>query len=307
MAAPVAPGSTDWDEVSDAVANAYFPHELHPLGHARAGQARADGVDLGPIRIAHISWGAAVSVVTTHPGAYAVNIPVSGHLESVIGQDEFIATPERATIFPPDTPARIRRWSESCGIIGVRFDRDYLHREIHRVLAEPVNWPPHHLDLADGAGAAWVQLVRCLSGDMASEQHPLVHEQLCAAITTAFVLAAMPESGTQASALRPRIVKRVVDQMREDPARAWTAGDMAQVAGVSVRRLQEGFRSYLGVTPRELLADIRLARVREELLHGTEGATVTGAAMRWGFTHTGRFAAAYRRKYGESPSQTLHA
>ena len=117
----------------------------------------------------------------------------------------------------------------------------------------------------------------------------------------------MPESGTRASALRPRIVKRVVDQMREDPARAWTAGDMAQVAGVSVRRLQEGFRSYLGVTPRELLADIRLARVRDELLHGTENATVTGAAMRWGFTHTGRFAAAYRRKYGESPSQTLHA
>ena len=57
----------------------------------------------------------------------------------------------------------------------------------------------------------------------------------------------------------------------------------------------------------ELLADIRLARVREELLHGTENATVTGVAMRWGFTHTGRFAAAYRRKYGESPSQTLHA
>jgi len=72
VAAPVAPGSTDWDEVSDAVANAYFPHDLHPLGHARAGKARADGIDLGPIRIAHISWGAAVSVVTT-------------------GQDEFIA------------------------------------------------------------------------------------------------------------------------------------------------------------------------------------------------------------------------
>ncbi|CPT65603.1 helix-turn-helix domain-containing protein [Mycobacteroides abscessus] len=307
MVAPVTLGSTDWDEVSYAVANAYFPHDLHPLGHARAGKARADGVDLGPIRIAHISWGAAVSVVTTHPGAYAVNIPVSGQLESVIGQDEFIATPERATIFPPDTPARIRRWSESCGIIGVRFDRDYLHREIHRVLAEPVDWPPDHLDLTGGAGAAWVRLVQCLTGDMASKQHPLVHEQLCAAITTAFVLAAMPESGAQASALRPRIVKRVVDQLREDPARAWTAGDMAQVAGVSVRRLQEGFRAYLGVTPRELLADIRLARVREELLHGTENATVTGVAMRWGFTHTGRFAAAYRRKYGEPPSQTLHA
>ncbi|ORA39393.1 AraC family transcriptional regulator [Mycobacterium aquaticum] len=306
MAAPVAPASTDWDEVSRAVANAYFPHELHPLGHAKAGNARARGVDLGPIRIADITWGAAVSVVTTHPGAYAVNIPVSGHLESVLGRDQLVATPERATIFPPDTPACIRRWSESCVIVGVRFDRDYLHREIHRLLDEPVDGLPDHLDLADGTGAAWLQLVRCLSADAVSEQHPLVREQLCAAITTAFVLAAMPDGGTRASALRPRIVKRVVDQLRDDPARAWTAGDMAEVAGVSVRRLQEGFRSYLGITPRELLVDIRLARVREELLRGTGDSTVTSAAMRWGFTHTGRFAAAYRRKYGESPSETLH-
>ncbi|AQA04139.1 hypothetical protein BVC93_18810 [Mycobacterium sp. MS1601] len=41
---------------------------------------------MGPIRMAHISWGASLSVVTTHPGAYAVNIPVSGYLKSVIGQ-----------------------------------------------------------------------------------------------------------------------------------------------------------------------------------------------------------------------------
>jgi hypothetical protein len=27
--------------------------------------------------------------------------------------------------------------------------------------------------------------------------------------------------------------------------------------------------------------------------------------MRWGLMHTGRFAAAYRRTYGESPSETL--
>ncbi|MDX1876142.1 AraC family transcriptional regulator [Mycolicibacterium sp. 120266] len=301
------PVSADWAEVSHAVANAYFPHDLHPLGHAGSRDALARGVDLGPIRIVNIGWGTAVSVTTTHPGAYAVNIPVSGHLESVIGRNEVIATRDRATIFPADTPACIRRWSESCVIIGVRFDRDYLHREIHRLLAEPTGRLPDHVDLTERAGAAWVQLVRCLSGDMASEQHPLVHEQLCAAITTAFVLAAIPESGTRAPALQPRIVKRVADQLRDDPARAWTAGDMAEVAGVSVRRLQEGFRSYLGVTPRELLVDIRLTRVREELLRGTDDATVTSAAMRWGFTHTGRFAAAYRRKYGESPSQTLHA
>ena len=33
--------------------------------------------------------------------------------------------------------------------------------------------------------------------------------------------------------------------------------------------------------------------------------TVTEVALRFGFAHTGRFAAAYRRRYGQAPSATL--
>jgi AraC-like DNA-binding protein len=33
--------------------------------------------------------------------------------------------------------------------------------------------------------------------------------------------------------------------------------------------------------------------------------SVAEVAARWGFSHLGRFAAAYRKRYGESPSHTL--
>jgi AraC-like DNA-binding protein len=46
-------------------------------------------------------------------------------------------------------------------------------------------------------------------------------------------------------------------------------------------------------------------RVREGLLRGAGLLTAADVEMRWGFTHTGRFAAAYRHKYGESPSEIL--
>jgi AraC-like DNA-binding protein len=305
MSAPAASDSLDWDEASHAVADAYFPHELHPLTRSTAANVVVDSVGIGPVRIAHIGWGAAVTVDTAHPGGYAVNIPVSGRLESVIGRNELVATRDCATIYPPDTPTCIRRWSESCSIVGVRFERDYLHREMSRLLAESARRLPDHLDLTERAGANWLQLVRSLSADSAADQHPLVREQLSGAITTAFVLAAIPESDTGHPAPRPRIVKRVLDAMHGDPSRPWTAGDMAEVAGVSIRRLQEGFRDYVGASPRECLSDIRLARVRDDLLRGDDGFTVADVAMRWGFTHTGRFAAAYRHKYGESPSETL--
>ena len=36
-----------------------------------------------------------------------------------------------------------------------------------------------------------------------------------------------------------------------------------------------------------------------------DGTTVTEVALRFGFAHTGRFAAACRRRYGQAPSATL--
>jgi AraC family ethanolamine operon transcriptional activator len=51
----------------------------------------------------------------------------------------------------------------------------------------------------------------------------------------------------------------------------------------------------------------RLNAVRQELKAADAGtATVHEIARRWGFFHTGEFAAAYRRLFGELPSQTLN-
>jgi AraC family ethanolamine operon transcriptional activator len=47
--------------------------------------------------------------------------------------------------------------------------------------------------------------------------------------------------------------------------------------------------------------------VRQELKVAPAGtASVREIARRWGFWHTGEFAADYRRLFGELPSETLH-
>ena len=78
-------------------------------------------------------------------------------------------------------------------------------------------------------------------------------------------------------------------------------------AHISVRSLQEGFRSHLGVSPTEYLRVIRLRRAHESLLESdhTE-VTVASIAYHWGFTNLGRFAAAHAQRYGELPSETLY-
>ncbi|MDJ0396243.1 AraC family transcriptional regulator [Rhodococcus sp. G-MC3] len=299
--------TADWDVASDRVSHAYFPHRLSPLTRAATAHLHVDSVELGALRIAHIGWGADVSVDSEHRGAYAVNIPLSGYLQSRTGRHEVLSTPGRGTICPADTPTSITRWSESCSILGVRLDRDYLHREMVKVLAEPERELPPQIDLTTGDGRSWLQLVQSLSGRLRTGggvwDNSLVADQLSGALTSAFILAAMPEDvgGTQAA--RPRIVKRVLDELESDPAKAWTAADMAELAGVSVRRLQEGFREYVGCSPRECLVNIRLSRARLDLLDGS--GTVADIALRWGFTHTGRFAATYRAQYGVAPSQQM--
>ena len=46
--------------------------------------------------------------------------------------------------------------------------------------------------------------------------------------------------------------------------------------------------------------------VRAELRVGSpDNSSVTQIAARWGFGHLGRFAAGYRKSFGEHPSETL--
>jgi len=103
----------------------------------------------------------------------------------------------------------------------------------------------------------------------------------------------------------PRHLKKALERLEADPARAWTVGGLASECGVGRRTLQRQFRRFIGKTPMEYVHDLRLDRARREVLGASDGATVTDIAVRCGITHLGRFAAQYRKRYGESPSATL--
>ncbi len=82
---------------------------------------------------------------------------------------------------------------------------------------------------------------------------------------------------------------------------------LATIAGVRPRTIEAHFKAHLGVTPLGWVRKTRLARVRQQLMMADEDASVTQIANDNGFAELGRFAAHYRKEFGELPSDTLKA
>src|SRR5689334_15607729 len=111
--------------------------------------------------------------------------------------------------------------------------------------------------------------------------------------------------GNSAAPPMPRAVRRALDAMHANVGHRWSVAELARVGGTSARTLQRQFVSFLGKTPLVVLRDIGFERARRELLQGTSGEKIMDVACRCGFPHFGRFSVEYRRRYGETPSQTL--
>lgn len=308
-----APTFDDWEGVHDAVADAYFPHDMKPRSRGPASQSGLEVVDLSVCRLAHMRFGATVDIVTEHPGATAINIQLEGSMESVVGSRSFTTTPGEAMVFPADTLARMPEWPADRAVLGLRIDSDYLTREAERVFARKHVQLPRVIDLRGPEGAAWLTLARTTFDNARQAGGTLytreqVAQSVASMLVTGLLLTAVrvEDQSTYPSGFRPRPIRRVMAAIELDPARCWAPADLAEIAGVSVRRLQQCFRENVGTSPLAHLHEVRLERIHDDLVHG-RGDSVTDVAMRWGVTHLGRFAAAYRTRYGQLPSQTLAA
>ena len=78
---------------------------------------------------------------------------------------------------------------------------------------------------------------------------------------------------------------------------------LASEAGVSVRSLNTLCQREYAQSPMDRLRSLRLEAAREQLQASPE-ASVTKVALEYGFSHMGRFAAYYRQRFGELPSNT---
>lgn len=104
----------------------------------------------------------------------------------------------------------------------------------------------------------------------------------------------------------PPALKGAIAFIHRHAADGIGVNDVADAVRLTPRAVQYVFRQHLNTTPTEYLRRVRLHRAHQELKTSDRSATtVSEVAQRWGFAHTGRFAALYRQTYGLSPHSML--
>jgi AraC family ethanolamine operon transcriptional activator len=134
---------------------------------------------------------------------------------------------------------------------------------------------------------------------------PLHARRLEDGLVTAMILSMELPLPPVHPAYRHHLARRAEEFLHENRDRPVTIHELCAAVGAAERTLHLGFREYFGLPPMAYLKMLRLNEAHRALRLPEPNASVTGIAMRCGFTHLGEFAAAYRRLYQVSPSQTL--
>lgn len=245
--------------------------------------------------------------------AFRLTLHESGRINHWIDGRASASTPGRAVLHVPGQELRLE--TEPFRLLILSFPGDTVTAALQSrggPWRPAAGWPTE-IALDGAAGASLRALCRWAAreldqpgaGALAAEGAKRALEQTLLMLFLECIDASLPiaarETPTEAH------VRRLEEWMDMNVTEPVPVEDLARVAGVSVRSLQIACRRWRGCTPMELLRRRRLDAAGEALRRAEPGATVTAVATEFGFFNFGRFAALYRARFGETPSQTLAA
>lgn len=303
------------EEAREQIGRIFCPHFLAPKDRYAAGfravhrSSRQRGYSINLV-----SYGCEVDI---DPGElstfFLLQIPLAGSATVRCGKDTALVGPNgSASLLSPTLPTRMR-WSDDCRKLIVLIERGAMQRQCEQIAGRPVGAVefPTAVDTTGTAGSMLMghirQMVAATEVDTAMFGTYLawLGESLGALLLTtlphsqrAAIEVVTPAAGSAA-------IMRAEEWIRSNIDHSLAVADIAAAAGLSLRSLQEGIRRQRGTTLTQMIETIRLERFRSLLSDPDNRGSVTEVAGMVGLGHPGRAAAAYRLRYGETPSQTL--
>jgi AraC-like DNA-binding protein len=307
--------SHDVDQARATVGAAFCSHNLVPGKHRI--DARFHAVEVGGIGLHYLDYGGDVRILPSElTNSYLIQIPLAGTAEIRSQSQEVISSPVIASVLGPDDRFDMH-WRTGNRQLIVKIDRETIEQHLHKTLGIPLGRRLRFdlgMDLTDPQIRSWKNIVELLRGELDNggtiPAEPLAMREMERLLLSQLLLAQPNSFSAPLHApprrVVPRVVQRAADLMEAHAAEPLTVEDIATAVNVSVRALQDGFRSAFNTTPTNFLREVRLQKARADLIAADPNSvTVTDIAIRWGFLHLGRFSVLYRARFAESPSQTL--
>lgn len=273
--------------------------------------------DVKSLGFGRVSYGADVTIDAGKlQSFYLFQVPIIGCERIQFGSKTVYSTPLMGTVINAETPTLIHHQAGTDKLI-VRMDRDVMERHCAQHLGHALRKGLEfdaEMNVSSATGLRWMHLMKWVYEGMLTDAHalnsPMITSQL-EQMVISVALASQPHNYSQElmredPSIAPAFVKRIERYIDEHAGDAITMVDLAEHAGVSSRSIFNGFRRYRNTSPMAYLKEVRLQRVHEELQRSNASeTTVTATAFRWGFNHLGHFTTDYKKRFGQSPSQTL--
>ena len=303
------------EEARQEIGRIFCPHFLSPNHrHADGFHAVHRSARQSFYSLNFVSYGSAVEI---DPGElsrfFLLQIPIAGSASVTCGTQTALASPGRiASLLSPTLPTRMR-WSDGCDKLIVLIEREALQRHCRELADRAVGSVEFStaIDCEGMAGRLLMNHVRLMyesadTGDAMPRAYlARLGEGLASLLLTSFAHSQRAALDAPAPPAGSNAVARAEEWVRANIDRPFSVAEIARAAGASLRSLQDGVRRQKGATLTQMVETIRLERFRALLSDPESRQSVTEAASIAGLGHLGRAAAAYRRRYGETPSQTL--
>ena len=307
--------SRDADEARAFLCAKQFRFELSPQA-AKQLNMRINGIYFPGFYVGYIQYGSPAEIRTTPARSdYWLQIPIEEHFEVRVARECVACGPDRAAVSSPSGELLIRTRGS-----GARFNISVTAAALNRQLAGLLNTAPTTplefaptMDLVTGYGRSLAQHVRLAVMDC-ERDGSMPWDPITISLFEQFIMFRLlfshPNNYTELLRCRersitPRDLRRAIDYMEANIAAPITIADIAEASGIAGRTLFQHFRDFRGTTPFRYLRDARFDNARDALRRAPPEESVAAIAMTWGFSHLGRFAVEYRKRFGEKPSETL--
>ncbi|WP_068636781.1 AraC family transcriptional regulator [Thauera butanivorans] len=307
----------DVDEARQWGARTFCENRLTKVCDRRSIDARLHLRSVRGVGFGRMAYGGEVRIEAGgFESFYLAQVPLNGRELVSAGGETVLSAGSSGSVINANQPVQIDHAADAEKLV-VKVDREALERSCIQHLGHGMRQPLEFrlaMSLDGPEGMRWSSLLRwiyeSLMVDERSFDSPIVAAQIEQMAIT-MLLTCQPHNYSQELAgeersIAPAFVKRIERYIEEHADEPITIVDLAEHAGVSSRSIFNGFRRFRNTSPMLYLKEVRMRRVNEELKNLSPSATtVTAVAYKWGFTHLGHFTTDYKRRFGESPSQTL--